>query len=98
MSNIASTDAVFFVNYQITPIPGIFKNSLYQYLLENVWGERGMADEDIRVLVCNSNEGSWIREIRYQFGEDFDLELIKEIGDLVEKQITTWSATTKFKS
>lgn len=96
MPNISRTDAVFFVDYQITPIPGIFKNSLYQHLLENVWGERGMADEDIRVLVCNSNEGSWIREIRYQFGEDFDLELLKEIGDLVEKQIAIWTATTKF--
>jgi hypothetical protein len=90
MSNITSVENIAFVNYQITPIPAAFKQSLYSHLLYSVWGYRGMVDEDIRVVVSTSNNSSWIREIRYQFGEDFDLCLITEIGELIDKEINIW--------
>ena len=94
MSNLTSVEHIAFVNYQITPIPAALQHSLYSHLLYSVWGYRGMVDEDIRVVVCTSNNSSWIREIRYQFGEDFDLCLITEIGELIEKEIGVWAAKT----
>ena len=91
MSKIRSVDSITFVNYEISPIDGAFKNSLYQHLLENVWGQRGEAEEDIRVI-CNGPSGNVVTEIRYQFGDDFDDQLAQEIGQLIEKQIAIWIA------
>ena len=87
MSKIRSVESITFVNYEITPIDGAFKNSLYQHLLDNVWG--GEADEDIRVI-CNGPSGNVVTEIKYQFGDDFDFHLSEEIGKLIEKQIEVW--------
>ena len=53
-----------------------------------------MADEDIRVLVHGYEGELWISEIRYQFGEDFDELLMREIGELIEKEISVWAAKT----
>jgi hypothetical protein len=91
MSKIRSVENITFVNYEITPIDGAFKDSLYQHLLDNVWGQRGEAEEDIRVI-CNGPSGNDVTEIRYQFGDDFDDHLAQEIGQLIEKQIAVWIA------
>jgi hypothetical protein len=97
MSNITNVETMIFVSYQIEPIPAAFKDSLYQHLLEAVWGDRGMVDEDIRVLVDSFDGESLISEIRYQFGEDFDKFLMDEIGKLIDKEIGVWAAKTNFK-
>ena len=97
MSNISNVEKMIFVSYQIEPISAAFKDSLYQHLLDAVWGSRRMADEDIRALVYSFEGESWISEIRYQFGEDFDELLMREIGELIEKEISVWAAKTNFK-
>lgn len=51
----------------------------------------------IRALVYSFEGESWISEIRYQFGEDFDELLMREIGELIEKEISVWAAKTNFK-
>jgi hypothetical protein len=94
MSHINDVETMIFVTYQVAPIQAAFKDSLYQHLLDTVWGDRGMVDEDIRVMV-NSFEGeSCIREIRYQFGEYYDKFLAREIGELIDKEIKVWAAKT----
>ena len=94
MSNITNVETMIFVSYQIEPIPAAFEDSLYQHLLDAVWGDRGMVDEDIRVTVYNFEGESWISEIRYQFGEDYDKFLADEIGELIDKEISVWAAKT----
>ena len=97
MSNITDVETMIFVTYQIEPIPAAFEDSLYQHLLDAVWGDRGMVDEDIRVTVYSFEGESWISEIRYQFGEDYDKFLADEIGELIDKEISVWAAKTNFK-
>lgn len=92
MSNITDVETMIFVTYQIEPIPGAFENSLYQHLLDAVWGDRREVDEDIRVMVHSFKGESWIREIRYQFGEEYSKYLAQEIGVLIEKEIDVWAA------
>ena len=94
MSNFNSVETIIFVTYPITPIPAIYKNSLYQHLLDAVWGDRREVDEDIRVMICNLNGESWINEIRYQFGENYGKFYAQEIGELIEKEIGVWAAKT----
>ena len=89
MSKIRTVESITFVNYEISPIDGGLKNSLYQHLLDNVW--RGEADEDVRVI-CNGQSGNVVTEVRYQFGADFDIHLAEEIGQLIEEQIAVWKA------
>jgi len=96
MSNITDVETMIFVTYQIDPIPGAFKNSLYQHLLDAVWGDRREADEDIRVILHSFEGESWIKEIRYQFGENYDEFYAEEIGELIEKEIFHWSTVTNF--
>jgi hypothetical protein len=94
MSHITDVETMIFVTYEIEPISAAFEDSLYQHLLDSVWGDRSMVDEDIRVMV-NSWEGeSWISEIRYQFGEEYDKFLAREIGELIDKEIKVWAAKT----
>ena len=97
MSNITNVETMIFVSYQIEPIPAAFEDSLYQHLFDAVWGDRGMVDEDIRVMVCGFEGELWIREIRYQFSEDCDEFLMREIGELIDKEISVWAAKTNFK-
>ena len=92
MSNISNVETMILVTYQIAPIPAEFKDSLYQHLFDAVWGDRRMADEDIRVMVYSLEGESWISEIRYQFGEDYDQFLAEEIGELIDKEISVWAA------
>ena len=90
MSKITNTETIVFVSYSISPIPACFENSLYQHMLDNVWGHSREAEEDIR-LICNFLNGTkFIDEIRYQFGSNFCLEMADEIGVLVNEQLEVW--------
>lgn len=90
MSKITNTETIVFVSYSISPIPACFENSLYQHMLDNVWGVSREVEEDIRVI-CNFIDGAkFIDEIRYQFGSNFCLELADEIGELISEQLDVW--------
>jgi len=97
MANITNVETMIFVTYEISPIPAAFEDSLYQHLLDAVWGDSGMVDEDIRVMVHSFEGESWISEIRYQFGENYDEFYADEIGELIDKEISVWAAKTNFK-
>ena len=92
MSNITNVETMIFVTYRIARIQAEFKDSLDQHLLDAVWGDSGRADEDIRVIVNSWQGEAWISEIRYQFGENYDEFLAEEIGELIDKEISVWSA------
>ena len=62
-----------------------------------MWVDAAAAYAGIRALVYSFEGESWISEIRYQFGEDFDELLMREIGELIEKEISVWAAKTNFK-
>ncbi len=94
MSNITNVETMIFVTYQVEPIPAAFEDSLYQHLLDAVWGDRREVDEDIRVMVHSFEGESWISEIRYQFGESYDEFYAEEIGELIDKEIGVWAAKT----
>ncbi len=94
MSNITDVETMIFVTYQIEPIQAAFEDSLYQHLLDAVWGDRCEVDEDIRVMVHSFEGESWISEIRYQFGENYSKFYAQEIGELIEKEIGVWAAKT----
>ena len=94
MSNITSVETMVFVTYEIAPIPAAFEDSLYQHLLNAVWGDRREVEEDIRVMVHVTKGGKFIREIRYQFGENYDEFYAEEIGELIDKEIGVWAAKT----
>lgn len=87
MSKIASVEKAIFVNYEVNPIPGVYRDSLWHHLLETVWGDRSWVDEHIQLLEDNG----WIHAVRYQFGECFSDELTQEVGELIEKEIKHWS-------
>jgi len=97
MSNITNVETMIFVTYEISPIPAAFEDSLYQHLLDAVWGDMSAVDEDIRVMVHITKGGKFISEIRYQFGENYDEFYADEIGELIEKEINVWAAKTNFK-
>ena len=97
MSNITNVETMIFVTYQVVPIPAAFEDSLYQHLLDAVWGDMSAVDEDIRVMVHITKGGKFISEIRYQFGENYDEFYADEIGELIEKEINVWAAKTNFK-
>lgn len=94
MGNVIDKDFQAFVTYKINPMPETLKDSLYQHLLSEVWGNDRWADEDIYVIVNSINGAAMIDEVRYQFGERYDEFLAEEIGDLIDKQISAW----KFKN
>ena len=94
MANITSVETMIFVTYEIAPIPAAFEDSLYQHLLDAVWGDMSAVDEDIRVMVHITKGGKFIREIRYQFGENYDEFYADEIGELIDKEISVWAAKT----
>ncbi len=89
MSRIINCESITFVTYKVDPIPGVYKDSLGQHLLNTVCGDRSRVDEMIDVF-----EGDgWIHEVRYQFGECFSHELAEEVGALIEQEIIRWNAT-----
>ena len=94
MSNISNVEKMIFVTYEIAPIPAAFEDSLNQHLLDAVWGDMSAVDEDIRVMVHITKGGKFIREIRYQFGENYDEFYADEIGELIDKEISVWAAKT----
>ena len=94
MSNITDVETMIFVTYQIEPIQAAFEDSLYQHLLDAVWGDMSAVDEDIRVMVHITKGGKFISEIRYQFGENYDEFYADEIGELIDKEIGVWAAKT----
>ena len=90
MLKITNTETIVLVSYGITPLPACFENSLYQHMLDNVWGVNREVEEDIRVT-CNFIDGTkFITEIRYQFGSNFCEELADEIGELISEQLDVW--------
>ena len=83
---------VIYVYYPIEQINACFKDSLYQYLLKNVWGRDCEVEEDIRVMnefeFANNNP---INVVRYQFGNFYDAEeRMEEIGELVNEYVKKW--------
>jgi hypothetical protein len=92
MSNITDVETMIFVTYQIEPIAAALEGSLYQHLLDAVWGDRREVDEDIRVIVHSFEGKSWISEIRYQFGANYDRFYAEEIGELIDREIAVWAA------
>jgi hypothetical protein len=94
MANITSVETMIFVTYEIAPIPAAFEDSLYQHLLDAVWGDMSAVDEDICVMVHITKGGKFISEIRYQFGENYDEFYADEIGELIDKEISVWAAKT----
>ena len=80
-----------FVYFPITPIKLSFEDSLYEYLLSNVWGDRREADEDIRVGDYRFGNPTAIDVVRYQFGETYDAdEFTDEIGELIKRYTEQW--------
>ena len=92
MSKVTKTQTIVLVSYSTPAIPACFANSLYQHLLDNVWGHRSEADEDVRVICDSIKDPTCIAEITYQFGSDFDEELADEIGELINEQMDFWIA------
>ena len=80
-----------FVYFPITPIKSIHKESLYKFLFENVWGERGEVEEDIRLCNFGLENPTSLNEVRYQFGDTYHAdEYTDEIAELIKKFTDQW--------
>jgi hypothetical protein len=90
MSNITSIETIVFVTYEITPIPVAFKQSLYQHLFDAVCSERCEAEEDLRVVNEYVDFVNCVTAIRYQFGSNYDSDLVDEVGKHIDQQISVW--------
>lgn len=90
MSKISKTETIVLVSFSTPAIPACYEKSLYEHLLDSVWGARRDTEEDIRVF-CNLIDGErFITEIRYQFGSNFYEEIADEIGELISEQLEVW--------
>jgi hypothetical protein len=94
MSKITNIETTVFVTYTIAPIPAAFKESLYQHLFGTVWRDRREVEEDLRVLTDSIDFVNCVTAIRYQFGSDFESDMVDEVGALIEKEIGVWAART----
>ena len=93
MSKVTKTQTIVLVSYSTPAIPACFENSLYHHLLDNVWGHRSEADEDVRVYCASHINPKLITEITYQFDSDFfHDDLADEIGELISEQLDVWMA------
>ncbi len=83
-----------FVYYPIQAINPNFGNSLSEYLLDNVWGDRREAEEHVSV----TSEHYWVKSeplnlVRYQFGDFYNAETYKdEVGELINEHFDKWVA------
>jgi hypothetical protein len=92
MQKVNKTETIVLVSYSTPAIPACFKNSLYQHLFDNVWGQRNEAEEDLRVMCDGIGDDLHITEIRYQFGSDFNEDMADEIEELLNEQLKVWLA------
>ncbi len=85
------TETEIFVFYPIKPIKTEFEPSLYQHLLDNVWGDRREVEEDIRVGDYRYGEPKSLDVVRYQFGDTYHAEdYCDEVAELIAKHIEQW--------
>ena len=85
------TETEIFVYYPIKPIKTVFKTSLNQCLLDNVWGDRCQVEESISVGDYRYGEPKSLDVVRYQFGDSYHAEeYCDEIAELIEKHIEQW--------
>jgi hypothetical protein len=89
MLKISTIETQIFVTYTINAIPAVFKKSLDQHLVDNVWGQRMECEE---YIYTETNDNQQIIAVRYQFGESFSDYMAEEVGDLIEQQINYWIA------
>ena len=95
MSNITSSKMVVFVYYKINPLNSAFEDSLYRHLLSEVCIKRNGWGESISVMTDKFKNPKYITEIRYQFGSDFDEDMIEDVGELINNDIIRWIVKTK---
>jgi hypothetical protein len=95
MSNITSSKMVVFVYYKINPLNSAFEDSLGEHLLSEVCMKRNGWGECINVIIDKFKSPKYITEVRYQFGSDFDEDMIEEVGELIDNEINRWAAKTK---
>ena len=94
MSNITGSKTVVFVHYKIKPINSAFEDSLYRHLLSKVCIKRNGWSESISVITDNFKNPQFITEVMYQFGSEIDEDMIEEVGELIDKEISRWAART----
>jgi hypothetical protein len=94
MSHIISYKKVFFVYYKINPINSAFEPSLYKHLLSKVCMKRNGWSEAISVITDNIKNPKFITDIRYQFGGDFDEDMVDDVAELIEEEISRWLQIT----
>lgn len=90
---LKQANEVVFIYYEIKAIKPRFRDSLYKFLLDNVWGDRGFVDEDIRVtnVYEGRNDNEPIDTIRYQFGDIENANYFKnEVAELIESKLNEW--------
>lgn len=67
MSNFGGVSEKYvLVAYEISPVPIEHEDELYRLMLDEVWGDERMADEDIR-LEAEFDTPDMISVVRYQF-------------------------------
>jgi hypothetical protein len=82
-------ETVVFMHFPIKPIKSLYKDSLYKFLLQNVWGESSEVEEDIRVM--STINGDALNEIRYQFADCWQAQdRSDEIKQLINKHLEQW--------
>ena len=94
MSNITSSKTVVFVHYKIKPINSAFEDSLYRHLLSKVCMKRNGWGESIDVIKDDFKSPKFITEVMYQFVSEIDEDMIEEVGELIDEEISRWAART----
>ena len=82
---------IIFLEVPIKPIARQFKDSLYSFLLSEVWGMDREVEEDIRVTDTDWNSKDDPCLIRYQFGNLYAAsERMDYVADLIEEKVFEW--------
>ena len=89
--DLKSKRTIIFLEVPIKPIARQFKDSLYSFLLSEVWGMDREVEEDIRVTDTDWKSKDDPCLIRYQFGDlDAASERIDFIAVLIQEKVFEW--------
>lgn len=89
-------ETTVFVCFSINPIKITYRDSLRNYLIENIWQGNLDADEDVVIGDYRFGTPQALDVIRYQFCDITKAEeRCDEISHLIEKNLINWLALNK---
>lgn len=89
--DIEHADIKIFITFPIRPIRGEFQSELGDWLLRNVWSERGEVQEHVYAGDDYVSRSNVIDCVRYQFGDLYTAKYESDdISKLIDSALRSW--------